>query len=337
MLKVLTIGDPHFGRQPSFLKPGYWRKCVSDMLQAALDAALKAKVDVIVILGDVFDNNTPKPKDHAEFVDFVFKAHESGLKVIVLRGNHDYEDSESNALEPYEKMRGMIKVINKPTMLKLNGVMCKFYPWQPPDVHEDLGAIKSKTPMLVFHHTEAHGSKMDNGWLADGFHPDARHFYVGGHLHTWQLVGKRAIYPGVALVHHWNHDPKGFMLLKANVEGNKLRVSHTQLPYVPPFWMRELSLADYRKAAKTDKRRVYYRTILEPGDDVPDDKRVVSHKRIGTDAVANDNKKSKKKFRTLEDTLPNPLVWLVEQLPEPRRDRAHKILVAVPRNSEEDY
>jgi predicted phosphodiesterase len=333
MLKVLTIGDPHYGRQPSFLKPGYWRKCVSDMLQAALDNAVKASVDAVIILGDVFDNSRPTPKDHAQFIDFVFKSHEAGIKVIVLRGNHDYEEDGSNALEPYEKMRGMIKIINTPTTLKIKGITCKFYPWSPPDVHEDLGNIKVKTPMLIFHHTEAHGAKMDNGWLADGFHPDERHFYVGGHLHTWQLLGERAIYPGIALVGHWNHNPKGFMILKAELKGKRLRVAHTQVPYTPPFWMRELPLADYLKAAKKETRRVYYRVILQPGETVPDDKRVVSHNRVG---VANDNKKEKPQAKASLDTLPNPVIWLVEQLPKHRRQRAHQILDSVPRN-EEDY
>lgn len=334
MLKVLTVGDPHFGRNPSFLKPGFWRKCVTDMLDAALEAALKANVDLMILLGDVFDNNSPSPKDHAAFIDFVFKAHEAGIKLITLRGNHDYEDADSNALEPYEKMRGMIRVITKPTTMKIKGVTCKFYPWQPPDVHENLGDIKTKTPMLIFHHTEAHGSKMDNGWVAEGFHPDERHFYVGGHLHTWQLIGKRAIYPGIALSGHWNHAPKGFLILKAKLEDTRLRVQHTQSSYRAPFFLRELPLAEYLIAAKKETRRIYYRVILQAGELVPDDKYVVSYNRVSSQATANDNKKASKK--TGMQTLPNPVVWLVNQLPKDRRDRAHQLITLVPRETEED-
>lgn len=335
MLKILTVGDPHLGRNPSFLKPGVWRKCVTDMLDAALANALRLKVHALVILGDVFDNNNPSPLDHAEFTDFVFKAKEEGVLVIVIPGNHDYIDSGADALEPYKRMRGMIKVINKPCTTKMQGVPVKFFPWSPPDVKTDFGAIKDKTPYLIFMHEEAKGSMMDNGWIADGFVPRPQDFLVGGHLHTYQLVGKRKriLYPGTALAGHWNHRTEGFTLLTARLKDGKLLVDHEQVPYEVPFKLREVPLAKF-PLHKRDKIKTYYRLIVKPGEEIPDDKRIVSHKRLGNETRVDDAEATPTNGKRL-DSLPNPKLWLVSQLPEAKRQRAMQILNSVENVTEE--
>ncbi len=324
MLKALFVGDPHYGRQPSYLPPGMWRKNVTHMLDAALAAALRAGVDCIVIVGDIFDHNNPHPLDHAEFTDWLFRAKEAGMQVIIIPGNHDYGDADYTALEPYTRMRDTVKVITKPTTTTLKHIPVRFYPWSPPDVQHKIGDIKGKKPYLIVHHEEIKGAKMDNGWLADGFVPRAKDFLVGGHLHTHQWVGKRAIYVGTALPHHWNHNVKGFTIIKAEMKSGKLVIDTAQAPYIPPFFLRELTLKEYKKEAPNEKRLVYYRVIARTGVTLPDDLRIVSRKFIGDKEVANDNKS---KPSALSE-LPSPVTWFLDRmnLPDDKRKRAMKVL-----------
>lgn len=327
-LNILFVGDIHLGRQPSYLTPATWRSHVTDMLDAALTNALRLQVHHLIILGDVFDNNHPHPQDHAEFTDWLFRAKESGMSVIIIPGNHDYGNAEYTALEPYTRMRNTVKIIKQATTITLNGVPVKFFPWTPPDAPNKIGDIKGKTPYLIIHHEEVKGAKMDNGWLADGFTPRAKDFLVGGHLHTYQLVGKlqRVLYVGTALVSHWNHAVQGFTLLTAKLVNGKLIVDHEQVPYTPPFLLKELSLKAFLKLRRQkDKIRTYYRVIAPTGKDLPDDKRIVSRKFVG-----GDKKKETSRTKTSSITnLPSPMSWLIGRLPKEQRKQAMKVLSSV--------
>lgn len=338
MLKLLFVGDPHYGKNPSYLAPGEWRKHVTAMLDAALEAAIAKKVHYLVVVGDVFDNNNPHPLDHAEFTDWVFRAKERGVAVIVFPGNHDYGDADYTSLAPYAKMRDTVRVIAKPLTTKLKGVPVKFFPWSPPDVQHKIGDIKDPSPFLIIHHEEAKGAKMDNGWIADGFTPRAKDFLVGGHLHTYQLVGRlgRTLYVGTALPSHWNHKTKGFTLIKAKLVDGKLRVYHEQVPYSPPFKLVELSLAKFKTLPATDKRKTYYRVIVPAGTPIPDDNRIVSRKFIGVSPSQQGLLKDPKGKKRAKE-LPDPLVWLAMRFPEDRRERAMSILSNIRVSEPEEY
>lgn len=327
-LKLLFVGDPHLGRNPSYLTPGTWRKHVIHMLDAALEHADRQKVDALVILGDVFDHNNPHPQDNADFTDWLFRAKEAGIKVILIPGNHDYGDAEYTALEPYTKMRDVVKVFTKPITTKMNGVPVKFFPWSPPDVKHNIGGIKDKLPYLIIHHEEVKGAKMDNGWIADGITPRTKDFLVGGHLHTYQIVGRaeRALFVGTALPHHWNHKVQGFTYLQAKFSKGQLHVRHEQLTYNPPFLLKEMRLSKFLKIKTPEPVRTYYRIIAPVGKTIPNDNRIVSRKfDRSLESPANDNGKTEK-IKTTIETLPSPIVWLVDRLPQEKRKRAMKVL-----------
>lgn len=335
MLKALFIGDPHFGKSPSYLAPGEWRKHVVNMLDAALENALRLKVHVLIVVGDIFDHNNPHPCDHAEFTDWVFRAKEATMQVIIIPGNHDYGDANYTALEPYSRMRDTVRVIKTPTTTKLKGIPVKFFPWSPPDVQHKIGDIKDRSPYLVIHHEEVKGAKMDNGWIADGFTPRKVDFLVGGHLHTHQLVGKqkRTVYVGTALPSHWNHDVQGFTYLTATMEDSKLVVQHEQIPYTPPFLLKEVTLERFLKVmGKREKVKTYYRVVAATGTSLPDDKRIVSRKFTGD---KKSDKQEKNRASALS-TLPSPMTWLVGRLPKDKQARAMHVLDSINRNDEED-
>jgi len=54
-----------------------------------VDIAIKRKVDLFLISGDVFHRSDPSPRDFVEFAKYVGKLAEAGIHVVVIAGNHD--------------------------------------------------------------------------------------------------------------------------------------------------------------------------------------------------------------------------------------------------------
>lgn len=54
-----------------------------------VDTAIKRKVDLFLISGDVFHRSDPSPRDFVEFAKYVGKLAEAGIHVVVIAGNHD--------------------------------------------------------------------------------------------------------------------------------------------------------------------------------------------------------------------------------------------------------
>lgn len=93
MLKILQIGDLHLDAILDYLD-GEKREARSKQLENTLiriiDLALEEKVKILLVLGDLFENNRPG-KNLINLVNEQFqRLLEAEVKIIILPGSHDY-------------------------------------------------------------------------------------------------------------------------------------------------------------------------------------------------------------------------------------------------------
>jgi exonuclease SbcD len=66
-------------------------------LDQALDAALKAQVDLVVIAGDIYKTRDPTPTHQREFAKRIHRLSQAGVASVIIAGNHDIPLSAGRA------------------------------------------------------------------------------------------------------------------------------------------------------------------------------------------------------------------------------------------------
>ncbi len=116
-MKVGVSADWHI----DYLKGGYTKDKVSsriiDMdkqISAMVKICKQEKVELFVIAGDLFHRYTTEGYHLVRVIDYIRMFSDSGIKVIVLPGNHDMTESSSSITQPLERLRDDgITVVNK--------------------------------------------------------------------------------------------------------------------------------------------------------------------------------------------------------------------------------
>ncbi len=127
-MKVLHTSDWHLGRGLGNYD------LFSDQENAVnfiVDEAIKRKVDVFVIAGDVFDRGTPPPVSIKLLNSALTKLYEAGIVSIITAGNHDSADRLSayaNLLKDNVYICGSIADSGKPIIHKDEFGDVAFYP-----------------------------------------------------------------------------------------------------------------------------------------------------------------------------------------------------------------
>jgi len=100
-MRFLHTSDVHIGAKFEVLGPQFareHREQIKTTFSDIVGTAIKGKVDLFLIAGDLFDSNSPSFSD----VEFVKKElsrfSEIGTKICIIPGNHDYALSDNNAL-----------------------------------------------------------------------------------------------------------------------------------------------------------------------------------------------------------------------------------------------
>ena len=87
-----------------------------DALEQIFQLALKYKIITLLILGDVYTSRRPHSKEKAAFQRWVRKLTESGIEVLVVKGNHDeYPDGTHSYSEFTELSIPNVTVYDNPT------------------------------------------------------------------------------------------------------------------------------------------------------------------------------------------------------------------------------
>lgn len=195
-MKILRIGDPH-------VKPANIEE--SERLMEFIFAQAKHfNVDVIEILGDLFDTMSIIRLEVLEFWRKWLVKFSEEFKVIVLVGNHDQSgnmSSNQHALSSFVNMNpGKLIIVDRPLILESIG----YLPFirNNDEFVSQANLLAAGGARFLVSHTEYAGSKFDNGMYAPhGVDPDKIDprltTLLSGHVHTEQEFG-RVIYPGTA-------------------------------------------------------------------------------------------------------------------------------------------
>lgn len=194
-MKFIRVGDPHV--KPNNIKES------ERLFQFILDKCIELNIDVLEILGDLFDTHRIV---HLEVIQFWTKwlgiFAKQKFKVRVLVGNHDITGDYSNnfsALHPFLTLENEnFKIVHEPFLDGVYGYLP--YIHENPRFIEEANKLGSQGATVLVSHPNYNGGVYDNG------HPilgavdsdllmDSFLHLIGGHIHT-ELEFKRVWYTG---------------------------------------------------------------------------------------------------------------------------------------------
>ena len=91
-MKILHTADWHLGRRPVGGIGVFSNERYKDYFRAAeyiVNEAIKRKVDVFIIAGDLFDKSDISPETLFRTEQLLGRLNNEGIKVIIVEGNHD--------------------------------------------------------------------------------------------------------------------------------------------------------------------------------------------------------------------------------------------------------
>lgn len=149
-LRLIQLSDIHLGASFKFLgeKSSDHKKMVLKAFLKAVDYAIKNKVDIFLVAGDLFDIKNPSSYTVSFVLDQFKLLAEKSIHVVILPGNHDH-DREQSIYTSYEfdfSQNPFIHSLSqKPVQnLELNDLSCNIvgYMQMPSDSDEYLNKIK---------------------------------------------------------------------------------------------------------------------------------------------------------------------------------------------------
>lgn len=248
MLKIITIGDPHFRTK--------YIKTIDQFTHQTLELIKATAPDFVVVLGDTLHHH--ERTDSACHVRAVkwFLAMSEVTKVVVLIGNHD-RPNNSDFQSEYHFFTGLKDRKNMWIVDKAMGfditiggtkhrMVC--VPYVPPGRFREAldtleHSIEERPPFVIFSHQEYKGVKMGaivsevgDEWPIDG------PFILNGHLHECQSPQDNIFCCGTPYQTTYAEDPnKGVYLCTFNL-GVSYGASKSQPPLKPDIKRIKLNL-----------------------------------------------------------------------------------------------
>jgi exonuclease SbcD len=127
-LKILHTSDWHLGRNIATFDLS---AAQADAVQFIVDEAIKRKVDVFIIAGDVYDQGRPAVAEINLLNKALTQLNEAGITVIVTAGNHDEAErlaANSNLMKESVHIWGAIEDSGKSIVLQDEHGPVAFYP-----------------------------------------------------------------------------------------------------------------------------------------------------------------------------------------------------------------
>jgi exonuclease SbcD len=167
-MKVLHTSDWHVGK----LLRG--RSRITEhraVLGEITEIAQREKVDLVLVVGDLFETAAPPPEATAVVFDALLGLRETGAHVVVVGGNHD-QQSELDAVAPVFARLG-ISVLGLPAgperaILDLDGARVVMLPWMSQRWAVKTEQLMGATAAGVAQYYAARVARVIE-WLCDGF------------------------------------------------------------------------------------------------------------------------------------------------------------------------
>jgi len=129
-MKIAVISDPHigdysYGRTDSATGLNTRLLDFLKNLDQAVDFAIEKRVNVFIIVGDIYRQKHPSSKIRKQFVPRIKKLIKKKIRVILMTGNHDMTTSAdgAHALSEMQELCELVaglEVYSSPIVLKLN-------------------------------------------------------------------------------------------------------------------------------------------------------------------------------------------------------------------------
>ena len=169
-MKVLHTSDWHVGK----LLRG--RSRIAEhraVLGEITEIAQREKVDLVLVVGDLFETAAPPPEATAVVFDALLGLRETGARVVVVGGNHD-QQSELDAVAPVFARLG-ISVLGLPAgperaILDLDGARVVMLPWMSQRWAVKTEQLMGATAAGVAQYYAARVARVIE-WLCAGFSP----------------------------------------------------------------------------------------------------------------------------------------------------------------------
>lgn len=110
-MKILHTADFHLGAKTGNISPHSAdekrREDFYNNMHRIAEYAIRNKIDIVLISGDIFCRPDPSGRDFVEFSKFVGNLTSAGIKVVAIAGNHDMPKTPRtrNPVEGLEKAR----------------------------------------------------------------------------------------------------------------------------------------------------------------------------------------------------------------------------------------
>lgn len=216
---------------------GATRKALARLVELCIDE----KVDFLLIAGDVYDGNWKDYNTGLFFIRQMMRLRDAGIRVFLIRGNHDAESQITHKLRLPEKVHCFDTRSAESVTLDDLGVvihgrsfatqavidnLCRSYPKPVPGLF-NIGMLHTSADGREGHESYAPCSRED--MLAKGYH-----YWALGHVHQREVLGDGEpwiVFPGNLQGRHVREaGEKGCSLVI--VEDDEVTVEHRTLDVV---------------------------------------------------------------------------------------------------------
>jgi DNA repair exonuclease SbcCD nuclease subunit len=196
-MKIFMISDTHFGVHTNEFDK--WQNMMESTFYNFVIPFLKKNVkkgDILIHLGDLFDNRTSIPIITLNKVEKILKEISNIIPIHIMVGNHDLFNkgtNEVNSVRLFSYMSDNIFVYEKTTTIDYNGLKLVLMPWVEKRADMILEIDKNFGDYL-FCHSDLNGCKMH---LTSAAHRNSDKINVGefkkykrvfsGHVHIRQI------------------------------------------------------------------------------------------------------------------------------------------------------
>ena len=108
-MKAIITADSHLGlNRYSVLEENKMMTMTQDILKSLMQIisfAEKKEVDVLILAGDILNNNHPSPFYNTILIKLMNKIDKLDIKTIIIPGNHENNDIKRNSLFPISKIK----------------------------------------------------------------------------------------------------------------------------------------------------------------------------------------------------------------------------------------
>lgn len=275
MPKFIHTGDLHFGagrRLPNYLKRQ------TSALNAVFKIAMKRKIRIVVIAGDLFDSKDVRPEERDALLRLLLHYDDLGFIILIANGNHDQASATYtnlrflHTLYKADRFKNVHIAISEsgPEVVKVEGQNFILFPgFYDGDVNAALNGLCQdvKKPVVVMHEM-VKGCKADNGFpLEHGIKLDRDlpvTYFALGDLHECQQIPKmpHAWYCGSPVQHDFGEKPtKGLLIVDTD--------NPSKPEFVPIDIRPRLLKADLKEALRMKDDLVIAKLERAPDDELP--------------------------------------------------------------------